>query len=53
MELIISVDVLGVLDELRSNCVILAFVQTQRIAQQRVKPERDAREVPPLFIALF
>jgi hypothetical protein len=31
------VDVLGVSDELRGNCAILAHVQAQRIAQQRVK----------------
>jgi hypothetical protein len=31
------VDVLGVSDELRDNRAILAHVQAQRIAQQRVK----------------
>jgi hypothetical protein len=31
------VDVLGVSDELRGNRAILAYVQAQRIAQQRVK----------------
>jgi hypothetical protein len=31
------VDVLGVSDELQDNHAILAYVQAQRIAQQRVK----------------
>jgi hypothetical protein len=34
------VDVLGVSDELRDNYAILAHIQVQRLAQQRVKPAK-------------
>jgi hypothetical protein len=37
------VDVLGVSDELQDNRAILAHVQAQRIAQQRVKSARGGR----------
>jgi hypothetical protein len=37
VDLSLYVDVLGVLDELQDNRAILARVQAQRIAQQRVK----------------
>jgi hypothetical protein len=40
VDLSLYMDVLGVSDELQSNCAILAHVQAQRIAQQRVKSAR-------------
>jgi hypothetical protein len=39
----IRTDVLGVLDELQSNCAILSYVQMQRIAQQRAKSSKSGR----------
>jgi hypothetical protein len=41
VDLSLYVDVLGVSDELQGNRAILAHLQAQRIAQQRVKPVKS------------
>jgi hypothetical protein len=48
------VDVLGVSDELRNNYAILAHVQAQRLAQQRVKSAKGiAYTQGTHFVSLF
>jgi hypothetical protein len=46
------VDVLGVLDELRSSCTILAWYkrnESRSSERSLQRAERDAREAPPLL----